>query len=446
MHLIKSRFRGRADSPIEKIGLGKLLRAAISAPRVKGLRNALEQAPGAERRVVYAHIPFCSTRCPYCPFHVGLAGALREPFVEATVKLIETLGNKPFVSERPFDVYYFGGGSPTSLLAPQLERILKALMEKFPPSPGHEFTVESTIGDLDAEKLAMLKELGVTRISVGVQSFDTQVRRSVGRASGQDAVLRALELLGKSGLRTAVDLMYGIPGQTVESTAKDVETACRMGLNNISHFRLKLFVNTAFYRGMKDGTYAVQDSMDEMREMQRAGIRTAKSMGYHHWHVTDYGKTPDELCRYTEVVRGPRDMVALGTGGCGFRELYKYRTETNLKSYVRKCHAGEYPLFGILKDSMERYYIRKVRGQLEVGQLDLAQMGRLFDIDAPAVHKQQVESMAEAGWLTVDGTRVRFTEEGYLHADEVRENLKIPRGTIKIKFEDYARRWAELEG
>jgi coproporphyrinogen III oxidase-like Fe-S oxidoreductase len=198
MHLIKSRFRGRVDSPIEKIGLGKILRSLISAPRAKGLRTAYERPPGAERRVAYMHIPFCSTRCPYCPFHVGLAGALREPFVEATVKLIESLGDKPFVAGRPFDVYYFGGGSPTSLLSKQLQRLLKVLMEKFPPSPGHEFTVESTIGDLDAEKLAMLKDHGVTRISVGVQSFDAQVRRSVGRASGQEAVFRALEMLQKS--------------------------------------------------------------------------------------------------------------------------------------------------------------------------------------------------------------------------------------------------------
>lgn len=440
MHLIRTRFRLGPNSKALSGPIGKVLRKAVTQPRLKEFRAALNKDPGPGRRVVYMHIPFCSARCPYCPFHVGMIGPQMGPFVDATLRLIETLGEKPFVKGAPFDTFYFGGGSPTALPLGELERLIKATLKVFRPVDSHEFTVESTIRDLDGDKLKMMRDNGVTRVSVGVQSFNTEIRRNLGRVCDRDTNLSALELLQRSGLRTAIDLMYGIPGQTVANTVEDLQYACKLGLDNVSHFRLKVFGGTAFADGVKSGSF-VQESLEAMGEMQLAGIEAAKSRGYHHWHVTDFGSTPEERCAYTAVPLAPRDMIALGAAGCGFLNLLKFRTEANVESFMKRCHKGRYPMFGMLKDKMERYYIRKVRGQLEVGELDLDLMGRLFDVDARELHAEQLEMLAEKGWVTVNGPLVRFTPNGMVHADEVRESLKAPKRSIRIKFEDFAAKW-----
>lgn len=199
-------------------------------------------------RALYIHIPFCTNKCHYCDFtSYVLKGQPVDQYLDALEQEMQrTVAEWPPVE---IDTVFVGGGTPTVLTPPQMERFLKAVRTYFPLAPDVEFTMEANPGTTDIDKLTAMKEGGVNRISFGVQSFDNGLLERIGRIHSVDDVYRSIENARKVGFTNlSIDLMFGLPGQTVELLRDSVNKAMELGLPHYSIYSLKVEENTLFHK------------------------------------------------------------------------------------------------------------------------------------------------------------------------------------------------------
>ena len=394
------------------------------------VRGLLQKTAKSARRGVYMHIPFCRTHCSYCAFYRYAVDKDVPRFVEATAAMLERLGQTPYVSSQRFDTFYFGGGTPTAIGLAGLERILSTLLKVFKPSEGHEFTVESNISELSPELLSLLKRHHVNRISLGVQSFDTETRRGLGRRAEREQVIRTVERVRDAKMRTSVDLLYAIPGQTVEHFVEQVRTACEIGVDNVSQYRLKVFPNTPLKKAIDAGESLPLAARAEWTDMQLAGWDEAERHGYYRWNTKNFGKTEAECCRYTWTHYAPTDLVPTGCGAGGQIGLARFHTNRDLNAYCQHIQEGRFPFSGATMGTMDALYLRKLRGLLQQKELDLAELGRRFGVDSEQLHRETLDELAAKRLIELDGDTVRLTRLGVVWWPEVALSFKAKPGTI----------------
>ena len=394
-----------------------------------------QKTAASTRRGVYMHIPFCRAHCSYCGFYRYAVGKNVSRFVEATVAMLEKLGQTPYVSSQRFDTFYFGGGTPTAIGLDELGRILSTLLKVFKPSKGHEFTVESNINELSPELLILLKRYHVNRISLGVQSFDTETRRELGRRAEREQVIRTVERVRDAKMRTSVDLLYAIPGQTVEDFVEQVRTACEIGVDNISQYRLKVFPNTPLKKAIDAGKSVPQPLRAEWTDMRLAGWDEAERHGYHRWNTKNFGKTETEHCRYTWTHYTPTDLMPTGCGASGQIGRARFHTNRDLDAYCQHIREGRFPFSGATMGTMDGLYLRKLRGVLQQKELDLAELGRRFGVDSERLHRETLDELAAKRLIELDGDTVRLTRLGVVWWPEVALSFKAKPGTIRMAYE-----------
>lgn len=207
---------------------------------------------------LYVHVPFCPTLCPYCDFHVvlrhsGVVEAYLERLAEEAAALYERFPG-------PLETLYFGGGTPSFLRNRELEHLFQAL--PWDVHSTHEVTLEANPGTLNPERLQLLQDLGVNRLSLGVQSFQDGVLESLGRAHGRKGALRAVEMSLEAGFRTSIDLILGLPGQDF---ATDLREAAAIGVGHVSAYTLQIEPGTPFAL-----THLQTDEEQEARAFERA--------------------------------------------------------------------------------------------------------------------------------------------------------------------------------
>jgi len=389
------------------------------------ISELLQKPAVSDERGLYMHIPFCRSHCSYCPFYRYAVGKDVSFFVEATITMLEKLGQTPYVSSKCFDTFFFGGGTPTAIGLTELERILSTLLRYFKPSEEHEFTVESNISNISPELLSLLKQCHVNRISLGVQSFDTDTRRKLGRYADYKQVIRAVEMVRKAGMRTNVDLLYSIHGQTLKDFVGQVRIACELGVDNMSQYRMKLFPNTPLKKAIDAGKSAPQPSHAEWTDMQLAGWDEAERHAYHRWNTKNFGRTETEYCRYTSTRYSQDDLIPIGCGAGGSIGLIRLHTDGNLDSYCQQIKDSRLPFTSGTIGNMDSLYLGKLRGLLQQKELDLTELGRHFKIDAGQLHQKTWDELAGKRLIEIDGDKVRLTRLGVVWWPEVSLSFKV---------------------
>ena len=210
---------------------------------------------GHPTQMAYIHIPFCKTKCLYCPFFQnGTNQDEEDRYIDHLVKDIEMGADSPRLSSAPIQAVFIGGGTPTSLSPENAGRLLSTIQRCLPLANDYELTFEGRVHDLVPEKMDVWFRNGVNRMSLGVQSFDTKVRQAVGRIDDGETVFSHLqELLSYSQCAVVIDLMYGLPYQTMDVWHKDVETLVESGIDGADLYQLNVFehsdLNLAIQRG-----------------------------------------------------------------------------------------------------------------------------------------------------------------------------------------------------
>jgi oxygen-independent coproporphyrinogen-3 oxidase len=400
------------------------------------LNEILNKPARSARRGVYLHTPFCRSRCSYCSFYRYSLGKDVSRFVDATVTMLERLGQTEYVSSQPFEIFYFGGGSPTAIGLDNLERILSTLMRHFKPLEGYEFTVETTISDLSPEMLSLLKQYSVNRISMGVQSFDTDTRRRLGRSSDREQIVKTIEMVRDAGVRTSVDVMYSIPGQTLGDFVAEVRTICELEVDSMSQYRMKLSPITPLQKQIDAGESVPQPSRSEWTDIQLAGWDEAERHGYHRWNTKNFGKTEQEHCHYNFRQYCPVELLPTGCGGGGHIGVMRIGTNRDVDAYCQTIEDGRLPYTGARISNMDTLYLSMLRGIIQQKELDLVELGKRFKVDVVQLHQETFEDMNAKGLLEFDGNMARLTRLGVVWWPQIAADFKVEPGTIQVSYDD----------
>jgi putative oxygen-independent coproporphyrinogen III oxidase len=263
-------------------------------------------------RALYIHIPFCTNKCHYCDFtSYVLKGQPVDQYLDALeMEMQRTVEQWPPVE---IDTVFVGGGTPTVLTPPQMERFLKAVRTYFPLAPNVEFTMEANPGTTDIDKLTAMKAGGVNRISFGVQSFDNGLLERIGRIHNVDDVYRSIEnarAVGFSNL--SIDLMFGLPGQTVELLRDSVSRAMELGLPHYSIYSLKVEENTLFHKLYERNELPLPPEEEEFN-MFILLMDMLKENGYAHYEISNFAK-PGYESRHNSTYWRNEPYYGLGAG------------------------------------------------------------------------------------------------------------------------------------
>jgi oxygen-independent coproporphyrinogen-3 oxidase len=197
---------------------------------------------------LYVHLPWCVQKCPYCDFnsHALKAAIPVERYIQALLADLEH--DLPLAWGRPVHSVFFGGGTPSLFSAAAIDEILTGIRSRLPLAPGAEITLEANPGTIEHDSFSAYRDAGINRVSLGVQSFDDEVLRAIGRIHGSDEVETAIASLHSAGLvNFNLDLMFGLPGQSLDMAVDDVRRALAHQTAHLSHYQLTLEPNTAFH-------------------------------------------------------------------------------------------------------------------------------------------------------------------------------------------------------
>jgi putative oxygen-independent coproporphyrinogen III oxidase len=366
---------------------------------------------------VYVHVPFCLTRCHYCDFvtYTGMEG-LRRPYAAALVKEAElavaALGPEPPVVTSVF----VGGGTPTLLPAEDLGRVLERLGELLAFAPGAEVTVEANPETVDAATAEGLVAAGVTRVSMGAQSFDDRVLAALGRVHDASRVGRAVATLRAAGVPAVnLDLIYGGPGEDARSWAATLERAVALEPEHLSAYALTIEPATKFGRLVAAGRMAEPDE-DDLADRYDTACAVLAAARYHHYEVSNWAGSPARASRHNLTYWRRGRYLGLGAGAHEFDGTARRWNLPGVPDYLAAVEAGRRPTQGAehLDPDQARFEALALRLRT-AGGLDPDE-ARALGVDPAGPRVQELR----AAGLLGQGAGLRLTEKGmFLHGEVV---------------------------
>ena len=287
---------------------------------------------------LYVHIPWCVQKCPYCDFnsHALKTEIPEEEYISALLEDLDTDIEKYRLNEapRPLHSIFIGGGTPSLISAEGIERLLKGIEARIPFKPEIEITMEANPGTIEAERFVGYRKAGVTRISIGVQSFEQQKLERLGRIHGQDEAVNAAKLAHQIGLNSFnLDLMHGLPDQNIEQALADLDKAIELAPPHLSWYQLTIEPNTMFY--YKPPTLPDDDDLWDIFEL---GHQKLSAAGYVQYEISGYSK-PGYQCQHNLNYWRFGDYIGIGAGAHG-----KISFPDRITRQVRERHPETYML------------------------------------------------------------------------------------------------------
>jgi putative oxygen-independent coproporphyrinogen III oxidase len=277
---------------------------------------------------LYIHIPWCLKKCPYCDFnsHEARDGIPEAAYVAALRRDLDAA--LPMVAGRSVQSVFIGGGTPSLMSASGIAAIL-GVPPRLTLAGGAEVTLEANPGAIEAGKFAAFREAGITRLSLGIQSFDDTKLKSLGRIHSSDEAKRAIDLALHHFERVNLDLMYGLPGQTLAEARRDIETAIAFAPGHLSAYHLTVEPNTAFHH------HAPPDLPDDdlAADMQEMVEETLASAGYGHYETSAFAK-PGQQCRHNLNYWTFGDYLGIGAGAHSKVATQREARPRNPKDYL----------------------------------------------------------------------------------------------------------------
>ena len=308
-------------------------------------KEAAEAPFDGNALILYIHFPFCRSRCSFCPFYSGTGTAAeRHEYVEVLKKELSDAEGS-FLSF-PVNSVYFGGGTPSDLTPEELSGLLEILHRKFKLANDCEITLESRIDGVTDELIDAAVSGGVNRFSLGVQTFDTELRRKLGRTSDRETVLDTIaRLSARNHASVAADILYGLPGQTPEKLLADLETVMHeSGLSGLSFYRLRVHGNLALSQHLKEGRLSAVPEETGCFELHRLGETYLENAGAKRLSVKHFALTPRERNLHNELSAYKGACLPFGAGAGGRLGNFRFKQCSDLKTYAEKVRSGVKPI------------------------------------------------------------------------------------------------------
>ncbi|EUJ33341.1 coproporphyrinogen III oxidase [Listeria floridensis FSL S10-1187] len=360
---------------------------------------------------VYIHIPFCEHICYYCDFNkVFLEGQPVDEYVNLLIREMElaTEGKQLETVETIF----VGGGTPTTLTEKQIERLCSAVKRIFPLSKNAEFTFESNPGDLSVEKLSVMQASGVNRLSMGVQSFNNELLKKIGRIHTVQDVYQSIRNAEQVGFENlSIDLIFSLPGQSEADFKDTLEKALALDLPHYSAYSLIIEPKTIFYNLMQKGEL-ILPSQDAEANMYDFLMSEMEKNGKKQYEISNFARTGFES-RHNLVYWSNEHYYGFGAGAHGYLADRRYSNFGPLKQYMTPLSENKLPIFQVkdlsLKEEMEEEMFLGLR---KVAGVNKKRFFEKFDRNLDEVFKDALETTSEKGWLIHDQQNVKLTREG----------------------------------
>jgi oxygen-independent coproporphyrinogen-3 oxidase len=360
---------------------------------------------------LYVHIPFCQSRCRYCDFntYAGLEG-LFETYVPALLREITLAG------PARIRTIYLGGGTPTVLPLSHLVQILDAIPRAFAVEHGAEISIEANPGTVDATSLAVLRERGANRLSLGVQSFLDEELRLLGRIHTADQGAKALATAREAGFENVgLDLIYGLPGQTQAAWARSLRRALALEPEHLSLYALSVEAGTPLARAIDRGHLPVPEP-DLAADMYHMAEEISAGAGYLHYEISNWARSDEHLCDHSLLYWRNEPYLGLGAGAHSWRTGRRWINAAAPAEYARKIKdrgtalAQEEPIPPELE--MDETMMMGLR-LVEEG-VTWERFRQRFGLDPRQRYGPQISELVELGLLEVDDQRVRLSPRGRL--------------------------------
>ena len=365
----------------------------------------------------YVHIPFCTQICYYCDFSKVF---IKNQPVDAYLEhLIQETRSYEIGKLRPL---YIGGGTPTALSAQQLAYLLTELPKVMDLSEVEEFTIEANPGDLDPDKIAVLKDSQVNRVSLGVQTFDNKMLKKIGRSHQEQDIYDNIRHLKQAGFdNISIDLIYALPGQTMDQVKENVAKAINLDIPHMSLYSLILENHTVFMNRMRRGKLPLPKEELEA-EMFEYIIEELEKAGFEHYEISNFSK-PGFESRHNLVYWDNAEYYGLGAGASGYVDGIRYKNHGPIRHYLEAVEAGKARITEehlTLEEKMEEELFLGLRKKTGVSK---ARFEEKFGVSFDQRYGQVVASLTEQGLLVPDDKQIRMTKRGLFLGDTVAEKF-----------------------
>ena len=371
---------------------------------------------------VYVHIPFCASRCSYCDFFSTLRlDEVGHDYVEALIA--EARLRKAELNGKPVKTLYMGGGTPSQLPLPLLARLIDGLKATLDLNAVQEFTLEANPDDVTPEWSAAARALGVNRVSMGVQSFQDAVLRLVGRRHTARQAIDAVASLRHAGIdNISIDLIYGLPGQTLETWAESVRQAVDLRPQHISAYGLTYEPGTRLWQQRECGE-VVEASEDQYLDMYRVLVGLLQVAGYEHYEISNFA-LPGYRSRHNSSYWNETPYLGLGAAAHSYDGTMRRSNPADLCGYIRRITLGQ-PACQVEDLAWwERYDERVMLGLRTADGVDAHRLRSDFGDKAWAHFVSEARRHIDAGnMICTDDGRYILTSEGIVLSDSVMRDL-----------------------
>ena len=365
----------------------------------------------------YVHIPFCTQICYYCDF--SKVFIKNQPVDSYLEHLIEEYDSYDIQKLRTL---YIGGGTPTALSAPQLAFLLEKLTDKLDLSYLEELTIEANPGDLDQEKIAVLKDSPVNRVSLGVQTFNDRMLKQIGRSHLEKDIYENIANLKKAGFdNISIDLIYALPKQTMEDVKTNVAKAIALDIPHMSLYSLILENHTVFMNRMRRGKLPLPKE-DLEAEMFEYIIAELEKAGFEHYEISNFSK-PGFESRHNLMYWDNAEYFGIGAGASGYVDGVRYKNHGPIRHYLQAVEAGNTRVQEevlTLKEKMEEEMFLGLRKKSGVSKKRFEEK---FGLSFEDQYGSVVSELTEQGLLVPDRDIVRMTKQGLFLGDTVAEKF-----------------------
>ena len=381
---------------------------------------------------IYLHIPFCRKRCHFCYFKVYTDKDSSEikHYLDAALKELASYAAKPFIGGRKPLFVYFGGGTPSYLSEGQLRHLTDEMKRLLPWDEVEEVTFECEPGTLTDHKLKTIREVGVTRLSLGIENFDDHILDVNGRAHRSKEIARAYEYAREIGFpQINIDLIAGMVEETEDNWRECIRKTIALSPDSVTIYEMEIPYNTTIYQRMKAEGKLVAPVADwetkrrwvsyAFDELGKVGYSVASA----YTAVKDKARTKFV---YRDRLWAGADLLSVGVASFGHIGGVHYQNQADFAPYLEAIEAGRSPIYRALTPSGEERFIREFILQLKLGRVSRDYFAKKFGADPATQFAAPIERLKDWGFLSIEGDAICLNREGLLQVDRLLHEFFLP--------------------
>jgi len=373
---------------------------------------------------IYVHIPFCQKKCNYCDFYSLTDLTLREAFVKSLLQEMALVNSH----DTPSDTLYFGGGTPTVLTLHQIETLMQKARSLFTLTPDAEITMEVNPGTVTQDYLNSLRQIGINRINIGVQSFSRDILEFLGRIHSPGHASQAIRQARKAGFdNMGLDLIFGVPGQDAVSWRDDLKTALTFAPEHLSCYILSFEKGTPLDRMRKNNTFKVA-SERHITDLFRMTQQCLKDAGYEQYEISNYAKidTSGQDCRsrHNRKYWSFAPYTGLGPSAHSYKPPVRYWNVRDVRLYTTDLAKGQLPIEEKEKTTVEQQITEAIYLGLRTSDgIDTAHFEKAFQMNFNQQYGDILKALCEENLVIIENGCCVLTPEGMLFHDSMVERL-----------------------